>query len=65
MPRRQGYYIEHNGEQWQSVFPEQEANKSQLHSSSDDAFGYMHFKCGVPAEAIVMLPVASLLRGGK
>ncbi len=55
------YFIEHNGEQWQSIFPATEADKSQLHSDPDDAFTYMHYECGVPAEAIRVVPVAHLL----
>lgn len=58
----EGYYIEHNGECWQSVFPSNEAGKSQLHTDPDDAFAYMHYECGIPAESIIVLPVASLSR---
>lgn len=52
MSRPEGYYIEHNGDCWQSVFPAAEAEKSQLHPDPMDAFNYMHIECGVPADAI-------------
>ncbi len=58
---KQGYFIEHNGEFWQSVFPSNESTKSQLHTSVDDAFAYMAFEQGVDPEAIVILPVKSLM----
>lgn len=50
----QGYFIEHNGECWQSVFPEPEAAKSQLHETIDDARSYMVSECGVP-EALIQI----------
>jgi hypothetical protein len=37
----QGYFIEWNGDCWQSVFPEHEAHYSQLHESVADALDYM------------------------
>jgi hypothetical protein len=52
------YFIQHNGEHWQSIFPAVESDKSQLHTDADDAFAYMHYECGVPAEAIRVVPLA-------
>lgn len=60
--RPEGYFIEHNGEFWQSVFPSYESQKSQLHSDVDDAFYYMNTECGVPAAAIIVCPVKSLMK---
>lgn len=37
---KEGYYIEHNGDCWQSVFPEKEAHLSQLHDTIGDALEY-------------------------
>jgi hypothetical protein len=59
------YFIEHNGDCWQSVFPATEHEKSQLHGDSDDAFAYMHYECGVPADAIRIVPVARLLTAAR
>ena len=56
-----GYYIEHNGEFWQSVFPIEEADKSQLHTDVDDAFAYMVYECGVEPTSIEILPVNHLI----
>lgn len=36
----EGYYIEHNGDCWQSVFPAAESALSQLHISINDALAY-------------------------
>lgn len=55
------YFIEHNGECWQSIFPATESEKSELHADPDDAFAYMHYECGVPADAIRVVPVLSLM----
>lgn len=37
----EGYYVEWNGDCWQSVFPTSLAECSQLHSTVDDACLYM------------------------
>lgn len=42
-----GYYVEFNGDLYQSVFPAHEAVKSQLHLTTDDALSYMRNECGV------------------
>jgi hypothetical protein len=34
------YYLEYNGEQWQSVFPTKEAENSQLHNTLKDGIEY-------------------------
>lgn len=34
------YFVEHNGDCWQTVFPEPEAEKSQLHPSIQEAADY-------------------------
>lgn len=48
----QGYFIEWNGE-WQSVFPEAEAELSQFHSSLEDAQAYFaEVKLGVEPEIL-------------
>jgi hypothetical protein len=52
----EGYFVEHNGDCWQSVFPSAEASKSQLHMTISDALSYMHRECGVPMERIRVLP---------
>jgi hypothetical protein len=36
----EGYFIEHNGDCWQSVFPEAEAAKSALHDTITDALAW-------------------------
>ena len=36
----EGYFIEYNGDYWQSVFPSAEAEFSQLHTSVEDALAY-------------------------
>lgn len=56
------YFIEHNGDCWQSIFPAVEAEKSRLHTDSDDAFAYMYYICGVPADAIRVCPILRLMR---
>lgn len=40
------YYIEFTGEHYQSVFPENESELSQIHTTITEALDYM-FKCGV------------------
>jgi hypothetical protein len=57
------YFIQHNGDHWQSIFPAVESDKSQLHTDADDAFAYMHYECGVPAEAIRVVPLAQFGAG--
>jgi len=37
----EGYYIEWDGEQWQSVFPSHNIEFSQLHDSIQDAYEYI------------------------
>lgn len=44
---KEGYYVEHNGCCWQSVFPSSEQEKSQLHDTVEDAIEYMTEECGV------------------
>lgn len=46
------FHIEHNGDCWQSVFPEALAHLSQLHTSIEDALAYMVDECGVDQDAI-------------
>jgi hypothetical protein len=59
------YFIDPNGgDGWQSVFPADEDHKSRVHDDADEAFAYMHFQCGVPADKIRMVPVARLLHRG-
>lgn len=47
------YGVEWNGDCWQSVFPTQQSEKSQLHTSIDDAVMYMREECGVTAPIVV------------
>lgn len=51
----QGYFIEFNGEFYQSVFPENEAEKSQLHYELPDALDYMTLECGINLDLIKIL----------
>lgn len=51
----EGYYVEWNGDCWQSVFPSAAADKSQLHVTVDEALVYMVDECGVPESNIVTL----------
>ena len=50
----QGYFIEHNGDCWQSVFPSWESEKSSLHVEVKDAIDYM-VECGVKEDDIVIV----------
>jgi hypothetical protein len=52
----QGYFVEWNGDCWQSVFPESEARKSQLHQTWKDAVACMTRECGVHGECISVVP---------
>lgn len=52
------YFVEHNGDCWQSVFPASENEKSQLHPTSVEALDYMCCECGVPPDAIRVIPEA-------
>lgn len=52
---QEGYFVEHNGDCWQSVFPQAEANKSQLHGDVADAFAYMTLECGVDINHISVI----------
>ncbi len=52
--RAEGYFVEHNGEQWQSVFPSAEAHLSQLHVTVADAIVYMIDEQGVAANITVL-----------
>lgn len=51
------YYVEHNGDCWQSVFPTAEAAKSQLHVTVSDALDYMISECGINGEDIIIKDV--------
>jgi len=53
---KQGYFIEWNGDCWQSVFPSWEAEKSALHQTWKDALAYMVHECGVSTKKIKPLP---------
>jgi hypothetical protein len=43
----QNYYIEFTGECYQSVFPEEESDKSQLHTTLQDAVQYVFQESGI------------------
>lgn len=49
-----GYFVEHNGDQWQSVFPVHEADRSQLHTTIDDALTYMCDELRIPIQKIAI-----------
>lgn len=49
---KEGYFVEWNGECFQSVFPSPEAAKSKLHTCVADALDYMTDECGVDPEVI-------------
>lgn len=54
MQSPEGYFVEWNGEDWQSVFPSAESELSQLHANPMDAVLYiLQVKPGVP---ITILP---------
>lgn len=53
--QQQGYFVEFNGDCWQSVFPEEDADQSALHTSIDEALAYMTHECGIPRDAITVL----------
>ena len=53
--KKESYFIEFNGEHWQSVFPEKESEKSQLHTTSEDGINYMTKECGIPIEKISII----------
>lgn len=53
--KEQGYYIEFNGEFYQSVFPNNEVEKSQLHLDLPDALDYMNLECGINLDLIKVL----------
>lgn len=51
----EGYYIEYNGEYYQSVFPSGESEKSYPHTSVKDALNYMVNECGIKREQIKII----------
>ena len=54
------YYVEWNGDCWQSVFPSWQSELSALHASASEAVHYLIDDCGVCALDIeVILPKAS------
>lgn len=50
------YHIEHNGDQWQSVFPSYQADNSQLHDTIEDALTYMVDECQIDPLQINIVP---------
>ncbi len=52
MPQIEIYCIEFNGDEYQSIFPTDHAEKSQLHSTVHDALEYMIDECGIPKDKI-------------
>lgn len=51
----EGYFVEHNGDTFQSVFPSAEAAKSQLHTTVPDAINYMVEECGIDRNKIKVI----------
>ncbi len=43
----ENYYVEFTGEFYQSVFPKNESDKSQLHTTKQDAIDYIVQESGV------------------
>jgi hypothetical protein len=58
----EGYFVEYNGECWQSVFPSCYADMSSLHLTIDDALDYMTNECGVDLNLIVVCPQPELIQ---
>lgn len=54
MNRPDMYAVEWNGELWQSIFPRAEAEKSQLHTSCNDAIDYMVNGHGIDRSKIIV-----------
>lgn len=54
------YFIEFNGEHYQSVFPTEQADLSELHISLDEAFSYMVNECNIDVILITVLSIKSL-----
>lgn len=52
---KQGYFIEHTGDYYQSVFPENEADCSYTHTTLDDAFEYMVNTCNIEPHQIKVM----------
>jgi hypothetical protein len=53
MKKREGYFVEFNGEFYQSVFPSGESELSQPHTTVEDALEYIaEVKPGVVVEFI-------------
>ncbi len=50
--REEVYCVEHNGDCWQSVFPSDQAELSQLHVTVDDAISYMTKERGISIDVI-------------
>ncbi len=51
--RKEIYAIEWNGDEWQSVFKSHESEKSQLHTTLQDAFLYMTQECRITEDIVV------------
>lgn len=51
----QGFFIEWNGDHWQSVFPERLAHNSQNHDSVQDAVDYFR-ELGYTFDRIQVFP---------
>lgn len=52
----EGFYIEFNGDEWQSVFPSARSNESALHPNITDAQDYMIGECGIAPDQISVVP---------
>lgn len=52
----EGFFIEHNGDCWQSVFTSEMSEKSQLHDDINDAFRYMTEECQIKDHITVINP---------
>lgn len=63
MNTTEGYYIEHDGEKYRSVFPSVESEYTESHLTLDDAFDWMVNHCGVSSQNITVMQVPLLFVG--
>lgn len=52
--RKESYFIEHNGDCWQSVFPADASHLSQLHETVQDAVEYFRERGILPQDVTIL-----------
>ncbi len=57
----EGYFIEHDGTGWRSIFPSNESECSFYHVSISDAYNYMANECGVTENIMIITPQNNLI----